>query len=289
MQWASVRAAAGGPLLYAAHFSRVTRKFGVTIFSYPGGKMQGQVTGLPSGFGPRRLCTDTAGDVFVAGTLNQSSRNYGAIYEFSHGGTSPIAMLTDEYVPFGCSVDPTTGTLAVSNLDGSQSSYGSVAFYQNASGKPKYVNSNIRDYFGPCAYDDAGNLFVSEAGMDKLAELPKGSKQFQELHISNGAYLESLQWYGGKLVASYSPPRSGPVNVYRLEIEKTVAKVVGTTRLTDTGRIGTTDGQFWVDGTHITGSGHGTKGLLLWDYPKGGFYVKALDPIQDWPAMAVSD
>jgi hypothetical protein len=39
-------------------------------------------------------CSDSAGDVFVAAYAN-SSMNSSTIYEYAHGGTSPVATLSD--------------------------------------------------------------------------------------------------------------------------------------------------------------------------------------------------
>src|ERR1700722_7885661 len=49
------------------------------------------------------LCSDKHGNVFAP--------HVNFIYEYAHGGTTPIATLGDEgYRPVGCSVDPTTET-----------------------------------------------------------------------------------------------------------------------------------------------------------------------------------
>jgi hypothetical protein len=73
-------------------------------------------------------CADANGDVFIVESLS--------INEYAHGGTQPIATLSDPSgYGFGCAVDPTTGNLAVVN-DGSRYISTDVLIYHNASGEP---------------------------------------------------------------------------------------------------------------------------------------------------------
>src|SRR5579863_10312478 len=90
------------------------------VYTYP----QGRLVGTLTGFGvPRGECADSAGDVFIVAYTNQSMSS-STIYEYAHGGTKPIAALSDPDVAVGCAVDPTTGDLAASG-DG-------VAIFKNA-------------------------------------------------------------------------------------------------------------------------------------------------------------
>lgn len=57
----------------------------VNVYSYPQGIPKGTITTA----GPHGMCTDKAGDVFVADNIR------GKIVEFAHGGTSPIRTLDD--------------------------------------------------------------------------------------------------------------------------------------------------------------------------------------------------
>jgi hypothetical protein len=86
-------------LLYASSLP-----YSVYVYTYPKGK----VVGFLSGFSPRGLCSNQNGDVFVAS-------RYG-VYEYPHGRAKPIAIIAVQY-PEGCSLDPTTGDLAVVNED----------------------------------------------------------------------------------------------------------------------------------------------------------------------------
>ena len=77
----------------------------VYMYAYPPGPLIGTLTGFSQ---PGSPCVDAKSDVFVPDGLNAR------IVEFAHGGSKPISVLSDSgEVPAGCSVDLTTGDLAV--------------------------------------------------------------------------------------------------------------------------------------------------------------------------------
>ena len=108
------------------------------------------------------------------------------IVEYAHGGSSPVGYLHDneleDFHPSDCSIDPTTGDLAATNLDGID-----VAVYRNARGKPKnYSYVRLTGFW--CGYDGNGNLFVDfvrkrpgDKRTSYIAELPRGSSTFQKI------------------------------------------------------------------------------------------------------------
>ena len=111
----------------------------VYVYTYPQGKPVGTLTGFDQ---PAGLCVDNAGDVFVTNLFAST------VVEYAHGGATPIATLQDPgYAPHGCSIDPITGNLAVTNycsLQGSRySGEGGIAIYQDARGTPK-IYRNLR-------------------------------------------------------------------------------------------------------------------------------------------------
>ena len=79
--------------------------------------------------------------------------------EYKHGGKKRIQTLTmSRYVAVDCSVDPTTGNLAVTwNRSASSENY--IAIYKDASGSPTLYGLND-DFVFYCGYDNKGNLFV---------------------------------------------------------------------------------------------------------------------------------
>jgi hypothetical protein len=83
------------------------------------------------------------------------------IAEYAHGGTAPLRIIADPYgYPTGCSVDNTTGKLAVANfLSPSIAPLGNLAVYAPpyTAGTTEYtdVNQNLREY---CGYDNRGTF-----------------------------------------------------------------------------------------------------------------------------------
>jgi hypothetical protein len=71
-------------------------------------KLMGQITGFNEPYG---MCADKSGNVYVT---NMQAQN---ILEYAHGGTTAINTITDTYGdPGGCSINPKTGDLAVTNF-----------------------------------------------------------------------------------------------------------------------------------------------------------------------------
>jgi hypothetical protein len=270
------------------------------LYASPGLESRGQLSGfeytsVSHHFAPEGLCTDKAGDVFVAGFIYYAGQRLsGQVYEFAHGAQTPIATLTEKYPGYGCAVDPETGDLAVSNLYSSISGHGSVAVFEKATGKPKYyVNSEAAPFIF-CTYDDSGDLFLAQGELNGIAELPKGSTSFQEIQLSNHALVDSVQWNDGTLaVSSHVGQRKTPNYIYRVEVANGVGQIVGTTTLDGLFHRPAV-GQFWIDGAHLTEPGHSAprgrpERLLLWRYPAGGNPTKTVKTPAYWTGVTVSD
>src|SRR5580704_4384157 len=92
-----------GDLLYVSIISGITN-----VYTYPGGRLVGGLSNTGATYG---LCSNKNGNVFI-------TTQY-AIYEYPHGMAVPIAVLTDpQGQSLGCSIDPTTGKLAVVSAAG---------------------------------------------------------------------------------------------------------------------------------------------------------------------------
>jgi hypothetical protein len=143
---------------------------GVLIFTYnppSTPKSVGALLGLPA---PAGMCVDKEQNIFITNGLNRGTY---VTLEYIHGGTNPIQVLGDPGNPVACSIDPTTGNLAIATVGDYASG---IALYKKATGKPTlYSDSAFTDMWF-CGYDDKGNLFVDGDGNTQLAELPKGSK-----------------------------------------------------------------------------------------------------------------
>jgi len=243
----------------------------VYVYSYPNGKLVGTLTGFET---PQGECVDKAGNVFITNTAAAQT------LEYAHGGASPIATLSDPGgYPQGCSVDPTTGNLAVADIGGNpSSSQGNVGIYAGASGTPTYYTDPdlYRPYF--CGYDDKGNLFVDgttrPSGGIGFAELPRHSSTFTNIALNHTIYWPGGVQWDGKVVAVGDEGDGYPntTAVYEFSIKGSAGTLKGTTPFTDADRVY----QFWIDGDKIIGPDYDGQYVGFWKYPKGGYPVKML-------------
>jgi hypothetical protein len=251
---------------------------GVYAYSYPGFKLVGQLT-VPYAKGTEGLCVDKHGDVFVPAWTGDGNSVTAYVYEFAHGGTDPIATLDDSgALDTSCSVDSTTGNLAVTNAYQSGYDDGSVVIYQDARGNPTTYVPNIRPEWS--AYDDSGNLFVTgynEYDVTKLVELPTGGSSFAGVSLNESVEMFSVQWNNGYLVASSGSEQSLQETLYRIQISGSGGTVVGSTALDIKRRVEYEgNGQFLILDTAVLGAGERHSCLQLWRYPSGGNAMRTL-------------
>lgn len=239
----------------------------VSVYAWGTHKLVGMLAGINQPFG---LCADKSGNVWVvAWGKNQ-------ILEYAHAGTKPLQILEAwnwQAHLYDCSVDPTTGNLAVTNW-GNGWDKGDVLIYTDGWGKPKaYSGYGLWFYYG-CAYDDKGNLFSD--GWDayvndvfSLAELPKGAREFTRLTVLpsiNPELLEGIQWDGEHVAIGDSG------YLYQYKIQGKYAFGVGLTFLTFRWPVG----MFWItslDGkrTVVAPDFAGNPNAIqYWNYPAGG-------------------
>ncbi len=263
----------------------------VYVYTYPRGRLEGTLTGF---IYPGGECVDSAGDVFITASSDPSVSS-STIYEYAHGGTTPIATLNDPGVARGCAVDPTTGNLAVANtVDDSNpyGKYGDVAVYAEAQGSPTvYYSSQF--YFRFCGYDNQGNLYLSASNgyygnEAQLVGLASGSSYFEQIDLNTTLYTvsdfsPSVQWDGQHMTVSsdqYSKVqgREEPVLVYQLSIAGSSGTILGTTELACCSNKGKHTGQSWIQGnTIIAIYFYKARGYIsLWPYPGGGMPRKSL-------------
>lgn len=266
--------AASQDLLYVANSTTVA------VYTYPGGRHVGT---LKHFYDPQGECVDKSGDVFV------TNFGGGQIFEYAHAGTRRVATLNSPAAgPIGCSVDATTGSLAVSAFGGI------VAIYKNARGKPtSYTDAQITKFYW-CAYDDAGNLFVD--GQDsgsgfRFAELPKGGRTFVDITLNQAiGWPAGVQWHGGRVAVG---DQNSPV-VYEFKVSGKRGRKVDSTSL---GSRAEYVKQFWIQkltliapNEYATGKGSKVKvhfNTLYFKYPAGGRATKVITAGLRFPAAAV--
>ncbi|MGA7283309.1 MAG: hypothetical protein WBW87_02085 [Candidatus Cybelea sp.] len=239
----------------------------VTVYRYWQRTLAGLLTGFKQ---PLGLCADAKSDVFVA--------DYGAqqILEYAHGATKPIRTISDApYDPYGCSVDPVTGSLAVANAGGS-SGEGNIAVYADASSTPTYYTDSHLSDFQSCVYDDGGNLLVTNgnlrrSGVASFAWLPHGGTKLIDLNVpgpdpyATWQYVQGLQWDGKYFVIDdYS-------TLNRIALLKGQAFYVGATYLNieDPGLYWIYDKDPMQQGTQVVGAESGGS-VEYFGYPAGG-------------------
>ncbi len=235
----------------------------VTVYSYPGGKLEGTLHHFYIANGE---CVDKRGDVFVV------DLGYGKIFEYAHGGTKRIAILDSPSPdPSGCSIDPTTGDLAVSTLG--FGSNATVAVFHHARGTAKTYKSSAFESYWFCGYDDHGNLFVDGlaypggTGDFAFAELPKGKDALKTITLDQYiGWPGGVQWDGKDVVVG---DQYAPV-VYQFSITGGKGTEVGATTL---GGDAYDVAQFYISGRKLVAPNQlgGSKAdVLVYKYPRGG-------------------
>jgi hypothetical protein len=249
----------------------------ISVYTFPGTMFVGILTG-PSG--PRGLCANRAGDVFVPFVYIP-----GGVYEYAHGGGTPIAQLGLLYDwPNGCSIDPKTGALAVVAGPNHGSAAVAVYHYSRRSGWglarghsiPLMASSDF------CGYDDNGNLFVdgeTNSGAFALAELPKGGKAFITISVTQSMNSPGqVQWDGKHLAVGDTGV--SPSIVYQFDISGSNANKVGATTLKNSTKVE----QFWIQGARVVAPdvnascGQSEQGcVFIYNYPAGGAPTKTIE------------
>lgn len=182
-------AAARGRLLYVADpFANA-----VLVYTYPQLSGAGVLTGFSSVNG---VCTDRQGYVWILDTSDV------AAWEFAHGGTQPISLLTpgdtsgNPGVGSGCSISAKSGDLAVAGAGPG------VTVFRN--GQQTHATYWDFDFFQMSftGYDKAGNLYVDgileSSFAHAIAEMPAGSSTFNQFVFTGGtiAVPAGIQWDG---------------------------------------------------------------------------------------------
>jgi NHL repeat len=273
--------AAAGPLLYVSDIGAED----VDVLSYPGGKQVGTLTGFKE---PAGVCTDRKGDVFIADGGNNR------IVEYAHGGTTPIATLqgAGPGTPLGCSVDPKSGNLAVTNFTSDPSESGSVMFYTKARGAPQEFKGLYHTYY--CAYDDGGNLYVdgfATNGRVALIEFAKGQSAPTQIEVETSpGWAGGLAWNGQHVlmedpIADKYVPGQPPNAIYVLSVASDLATVDQVMPLGG----GADVIEFAVRGKTAITADASNGDVGYYPFPKGGDPTKTLTGFYEPLGVALSN
>jgi hypothetical protein len=185
-----------------------------------------------------------------------------------------------------CSVDPTTGNLAVAN-DAGTNCNGSpnVAIYPDEQGPPTtYSDSGLKCNIA-ATYDNAGNLFVGgvNASSFELAELPSGSSKFTNINLNeqipcrfvNGPCKNRLQWDGKYLAITERTADGKSPIIYRVLVSGSSGTVVGKTTFLGRWTSKTSGAVSWINENGVI-LGYHPGSLGLWKYPGGGKHARTI-------------
>ncbi len=248
----------------------------VQVYRWP--KPTNPVATLTGFTEPQGACADTSGDVFITNTGGFN------ILEYKGGATSPSQNLTDPYgFPVGCSFDPTSGDLAVTNIINTSYGQGNIAIYTGATGTPHVISSKklFKPYFDQ--YDGSGNLFIT--GLDSaytpvFAELRAHSKHVTipcgPFVFGSDSFPGSIAWDGTYIVIGGT--NAGQWGVFRLSH----CKKIGFTPI-DPDIV-----QFSIAGNRLIGPDAGNADVEIFAYPKGGFPVTTLTGFSEPIGAAVT-
>lgn len=216
----------------------------IYVYAYPSGTLVGALTGFEYVGG---ICSDADGNVWVTDAVSYDTGGY--VYEYAHGATSPKNTLTDQGEPLDCSVESSTGDLAVSN-------YASIAIYPNASGSPTYYTTRpflADNYF--ISYDGSGNLYFAPYKR-KPAWLPNGGS-VGYFHIHPKSPHGGLGWDG-----KYFTVLMDGIKQYNPSGNHT-GKAVGTVPIS-------ADGPYYsIQGSLVAVTSQSSQ-VQVYNYPEGG-------------------
>lgn len=213
-------------------------------------------------------CADRRGNVWIT--------DDGKVLEYAHGGAAPVGSLNVDAT--ACAINPRNGDLALTN----QSS-GDIAIYKNAKGTPKvYSDPNVPGFFY-CAYDNAGNLFITaDSTQYSLAELAKGANAIATITYPKAGYLGSVFWDGSYLVIAESGEYNIPVTLDQVVVAGSQATIVSSLELfaVHHKRRNEPGTQYTLFKGTIVGPNHSPRRearfVNFWQYPNGGDPVKQI-------------
>lgn len=273
--------AASNDLLYLAH------KDTIEVYTYPDGVYEDTLKAPAS---IHSMCSDSRGDVYLAATSQHKGVSTGYVYEYAHGGNSPIATLDlpSREIPIDCSSDPKTGDLAVTSYN-ARNFAPLVEVYANAGGKPKVYKTMALGANPQPAYDNEGNLFVTSGG-NVGAMLAKGKKTLQEIKLDRTiGGVAHAQW-DGKYFALQSFQAAKHqlehvlVRVFRVQIAGSSGTIVGFTSFENWRLKGA--GQSWIQGDTLLATPQNYT--LFFKYPAGGNPFNTLKHAHPTQAVTVS-
>lgn len=265
--------AKGGDLLYVG--SPDTND--VYVYTYPGGTLVGTLTAFDN---PLGLCSDPKGNVWITNAVSNGNTY---LVEYAHGGTKAIAKLDDYgFLPLGCSIDPTSGNLAVGN------SIDDVAVWRNARGKPRhYLTSCCVFAPGTITYDGSGDAIFADF-MTRSGWLPKGHSKVMKFVLQPRLRAHgSFDWDSKYLAVFEFSRKPRQAEVIRYKVGGGTAKQVGTVALDGVTGV-PNNGQLWIQDSGMVFTDSSADEVYFFNYPKGGNPTKTISGLDDPFGVTIS-
>jgi hypothetical protein len=182
----------------------------VDAYIYQNGEIGVKVLSLTGFHSPSGMCSNKDGDVFI--TDNRAH----TIFRYKHDTLAVYKKLHDPDRPSDCSINPVTADLAVADSR-------NVRIYPADQHESTIYTGP--ESVGSLAYDNVGNLFVSD-GEGALYELPAGGSKLEFVTIKSGP----LQYPLGMIFTNPYLLIFGIANEQRVGYKLTVSNGVATIR-----------------------------------------------------------
>ncbi|HEY3675626.1 MAG TPA: hypothetical protein VGK84_06500 [Candidatus Tumulicola sp.] len=250
----------------------VTGGSDVDIYTWPELRTAGVLSGFQQTTG---ACVDSSGNVWIVDAFAFK------LYEYAHGGTTPIATLDDPTAfPDSCSVSKRDGNLAVGNVyDGNE---GSLTVYKHASGAGTVYYDTAVDVVGPVVYAPNGNIFlIGRTGLTYYVQ-KLVRKQFKTVSIKSPIITPSmgLQYQKSELTIGEQSKTASTATIFRIDEH---GKVTGRTTLQQT-----TQGlQYEIRDGKVICACYGNESVQVYEYPEGGAPIKAVTRFKGLAPMGV--
>ena len=231
------------------------------------------------------FCVDRIGDVWILEYGDVKS----PVVEYPHGGTVPLRKLRSNGTPVGCAVDPTSGNLAVANLE-TKSGRSTLQIFRPSGERGIAYKINACSSMFSAAYDHNGNLYIEGSDPDDrsaLCELPHGGNKLRPV-TANVEFRSRLGvMWDGKHITLAARHLGGPLQTIIYQMAEDASgnlKKVGSTLLRDSGCGVTSTMQPFIVGKKNTPANtaqgnevvavnfgaHCGSNLEFWSYPAGG-------------------
>lgn len=166
----------------------------VYVYNYKTRRLLGRLNGF---YKPAGQCVDSQGDVWITDSTAE------AVVEYAHGAQRRTRRIRTIGLPNSCSIDPTSGNLAVSDLSTPQKKGSKIEIF-DLTGKTKVYSSKSCQSIVQVGYDNQGNLYVSASSLESssyVCELPHGGSALAQIPIDKSIRVPGGVMWDGQYMA----------------------------------------------------------------------------------------